>query len=109
MTTLATDRGAADEGLQSADIVQADHYRRMLLNHCHQLDTQLSRYRRTLANYERRDRYTQVRRMRGVIRAGEQERATLQRLLAALDARFGAVRCSRVGSTASVASRPAPS
>lgn len=71
-----------------AEVCQAEHYRRVLLDQCAELADRLLGYAAVRAKYQRRGELAQVRRIDSVMRAAAREQATLQRLLGALDERF---------------------
>jgi len=60
----------------------------MLLAQCEQLDTDLATYGSALERYQRRGEQTQARRIRGMIRAAERERRSIQDLIMGLERRF---------------------
>jgi len=60
----------------------------MLLAQCEELDADLATYGSALERYQRRGEHTQSRRIRGMIRAAERERRTVQDLIAGLEKRF---------------------
>jgi hypothetical protein len=72
----------------SANRLQAQHLREMLLAQCEQLDADLANYGSALERYQRRGEQTQARRIRGMIRAAERERRSVQDLIAGLERRF---------------------
>ena len=73
---------------ESANRLQAEHLRAMLLAQCEQLDADLATYGSALERYQRRGEQTQARRIRGMIRAAERERRSVQDLIAGLERRF---------------------
>ena len=73
---------------ESANRLQAEHLREMLLAQCEQLDIDLATYGSALERYQRRGEQTQARRIRGMIRAAERERRSVQDLIAGLESRF---------------------
>ena len=73
---------------ESANRQQAEHLREMLLAQCDELDADLATYGSALERYQRRGEQTQVRRIRGMIRAAERERRAVQDLIAGLEKRF---------------------
>ena len=60
----------------------------MLVAQCEQLDADLATYGSALERYQRRGEQTQARRIRGMIRAAERERRSVQDLIAGLERRF---------------------
>jgi hypothetical protein len=72
-----------------ADLRQAEYFRGVLQNECHELDQRVTAHEVAMANYQRLGQLNQVRRMQAEIRLNERERETVQRLLEALDERFG--------------------
>jgi hypothetical protein len=60
----------------------------MLVAQCEQLDADLATYGSALERYQRRGEQTQARRVRGMIRAAERERRSVQDLIAGLERRF---------------------
>ena len=60
----------------------------MLLAQCEQRDADLATYGSALERYQRRGEQTQARRIRGMIRAAERERRSVQDLIAGLERRF---------------------
>lgn len=79
---------AGDQTPESANRLQAEHLREMLLSQCEQLDTDLATYGSALERYQRRGEQTQARRIRGMIRAAERERRSVQDLISGLERRF---------------------
>ncbi|QEN15956.1 hypothetical protein ACRDU6_27590 [Mycolicibacterium sp. ELW1] len=79
---------AGDQTPESANRLQAEHLREMLLAQCEQLDADLATYGSALERYQRRGEQTQARRIRGMIRAAERERRSVQDLIAGLECRF---------------------
>ncbi len=79
---------AGDQTPESANRLQAEHLREMLLGQCEQLDTDLATYGSALERYQRRGEQTQARRIRGMIRAAERERRSVQDLISGLERRF---------------------
>ncbi|SBS74136.1 hypothetical protein MHPYR_190044 [uncultured Mycobacterium sp.] len=73
---------------ESANRLQAEHLRAMLLAQCEQLDADLATYGCALERYQRRGEQTQARRIRGMIRAAERERRSVQDLISGLERRF---------------------
>ncbi len=73
---------------ESANRQQAEHLREMLLAQCEELDADLATYGSALERYQRRGEQTQARRIRGMIRAAERERRSVQDLIAGLEKRF---------------------
>ncbi|AQT81612.1 hypothetical protein B1R94_23700 [Mycolicibacterium litorale] len=73
---------------ESANRLQAEHLREMLHAQCEQLDADLATYGAALERYQRRGEQTQARRIRGMIRAAERERRSVQDLIAGLERRF---------------------
>jgi hypothetical protein len=67
----------------------------MLLSQCEQLDADLATYGSALERYQRRGEQTQARRIRGMIRAAERERRSVQDLIAGLERRFLAAENAR--------------
>lgn len=86
---------AGDHTPESANRLQAEHLREMLLAQCEQLDTDLATYGSALERYQRRGEQTQARRIRGMIRAAERERRSVQDLIAGLERRFLAAETAR--------------
>ncbi|WP_179474716.1 hypothetical protein [Mycolicibacterium vinylchloridicum] len=80
---------------ESANRLQAEHLREMLLAQCEQLDADLATYGGALERYQRRGEQTQARRIRGMIRAAQRERRSVQDLIAGLERRFLAPERSR--------------
>jgi hypothetical protein len=79
---------AGDQTPESANRLQAEHLRQLLLAQCEQLDTDLATYGSALERYQRRGEQTQARRIRGMIRAAERERRSVHDLIAGLERRF---------------------
>ncbi|MEZ0356736.1 hypothetical protein ACQ86B_03210 [Mycolicibacterium aichiense] len=79
---------AGDQTPESANRLQAEHLREMLLAQCEQLDADLATYGLALERYQRRGEQTQARRIRGMIRAAERERRSVQDLITGLECRF---------------------
>ncbi|WP_445168693.1 hypothetical protein ACTXG7_04805 [Mycolicibacterium sp. Dal123E01] len=67
----------------------------MLRAQCEQLDADLATYGSALERYQRRGEQTQARRIRGMIRAAERERRSVQDLIMGLERRFLASEHSR--------------
>jgi len=67
----------------------------MLLSQCEQLDADLATYGSALERYQRRGEQTQARRIRGMIRAAERERRSVQDLISGLERRFLAAEVAR--------------
>jgi len=86
-----TSPSSVDAGNQmpdSANRLQAEHLREMLRAQCEQLDADLATYGAALERYQRRGEQTQARRIRGMIRAAERERRSVQDLIMGLERRF---------------------
>jgi hypothetical protein len=79
---------AGNQAPESANRLQAEHLREMLLAQCEQLDADLATYGAALERYQRRGEQTQARRIRGMIRTAERERRSVQDLIAGLERRF---------------------
>jgi hypothetical protein len=86
---------AGEQTPESANRLQAEHLREMLLAQCEQLDADLATYGSALERYQRRGEQTQARRIRGMIRAVERERRSVHDLISGLERRFLATQQSR--------------
>ncbi|BBY57694.1 hypothetical protein MSAR_08300 [Mycolicibacterium sarraceniae] len=67
----------------------------MLQAQCEQLDADLATYGSALERYQQRGEQTQARRIRGMIRAAERERCSVQDLIVGLERRFLAAEYAR--------------
>ena len=90
---------------ESANRQQAEHLREMLLAQCEELDADLATYGLALERYQRRGEQTQARRIRGMIRAAERERRSVQDLIAGLEKRFLTARADTRHSPAQAGAR----
>ncbi|MBV8346685.1 MAG: hypothetical protein JOZ49_03840 [Mycolicibacterium sp.] len=72
----------------AANMRQAEYYRSELARQSDLLDHRVAKHQNALSAYERCGEITQARRIRRELRHCENERRTLQHLLAALDERF---------------------
>ncbi|MCX2934822.1 hypothetical protein ORI20_31645 [Mycobacterium sp. CVI_P3] len=93
--TSPSSANKGDQTLESANRLQAEHLRSMLLAQCEQLDADLATYGCALERYQRRGEQTQTRRIRSMIRAAERERRTVQDLIAGLERRYLAAEKAR--------------
>jgi hypothetical protein len=80
------------EHRRTADRRQADYYRRLLEDQRAQVHEELAEHSQMLARHQRAGDLSGVKRMRRLVRAKETELITLDRLIQALDRRFGAYR-----------------
>ena len=74
---------------RSADRRQAEYFRRLLADQRAQVSDELSGHAASLARYQQVGDLAGVRRLRRIVRANETELMTLDRLIFALDNRFG--------------------
>ena len=74
---------------RTADRRQAEYYRRLLEDQRAQVQEELAAHGATLSQYHQAGDLSGVRRLRRLVRAKETELITLDRLIQALDKRFG--------------------
>lgn len=77
---------------RTADRRQADYYRRLLEGQRAQVQEELAEHSQVLAHHQRAGDLSGVKRVRRLVRANETELMTVDRLIEALDKRFGADR-----------------
>jgi hypothetical protein len=71
------------------DRLQADYYRSLLNERCAEIDRRIAKYQTLLTRHQAGGNDDEIRRLRRMIRIEDHERQTLNRLLKALNRRFG--------------------
>jgi hypothetical protein len=88
MTELMSDAAHDAAATRPADQRQAEYFRRMFYQQRVCLALELNWYQKLLARYAAKTSQSDIRRVTRLMRVAEKEQETVERLIAALEARF---------------------